>query len=116
MAIVYGIDTEKRVTPVMVRDAIITCFTQAHADVLEQLKDVQNFSSKEEFERMKRLDVKMLVQQKFLDVHGNFDCPTKNDLEQVCEKLADYAVLFRNPSLVQQHFGEIMQLIVLLEK
>ncbi len=33
--IIYGVDISKEVTPVMVRDAIIDCFTKAHSDVLE---------------------------------------------------------------------------------
>ncbi len=32
--IIYGVDVTKNVTPVMVRDAIIQCFYEAHCNVL----------------------------------------------------------------------------------
>jgi len=32
MAIIYGIDADKEVTPLMVRDAIVECFFIAHCE------------------------------------------------------------------------------------
>jgi len=37
--IIYAVGITKKVTPVMVRDAIIQCFFEAHDDILELAKD-----------------------------------------------------------------------------
>ena len=109
--IIYGVDITKKFTPVMVRDAIIDCFTKAHSDVLDEMKDYTDFDSEEKIENMKRETVKILVESKFKEVGGDFNKPTRTTLMQVIMKLAEYASEFRDPSVIDKHFDEIMQLI-----
>lgn len=107
----YGVDLSKKVTPVMVRDAIIICFTQAHSEVLDQIREYGKSKSKEDAERMKRAEVTQLVKTKFNDVGGDFDNPTKEDLEKVVWKLARFAAEFRKEEVISKHRSEIMKLI-----
>jgi len=109
--IIYGVDVTKEITPIMVRDAIIDCFTKAHSDVLEEMKDYSNVESKEKIEKMKQETVKSLIESKFKEVGGDFNNPTRTTLMQVIMKLAEYASEFRDPSVIDKHFDEIMQLI-----
>ena len=110
--IIYGVDISKEVTPIMVRDAIIDCFTKAHSEVLEQMKEHTNFRSKEEFEEMKQIQVRYLIETMFVNVGGDFNNPEKENLLQVVMKLKEYAAAsFRAPEIIEKHAGEIMQLI-----
>lgn len=107
----YGVDLTKEITPIMVRDAIIGCFVKAHSDILEMMKECHDFKSKEEFEEMKQIDVKLLVKSKFEEVGADFDNPSKKDLIAVIGKLADFARNFRKPEIIKKHYDQIMQLI-----
>lgn len=107
----YGIDISKGVTPEIVRDAIINCFTEAHEEVLEMMKEYHEFESDEEFEGMKNLNVHYLIKNKIEEVGGDFDNPTKEDLVKLIETLAEYAKNFRNPEIIGKHKDEIMALI-----
>ena len=109
--IIYGIDISKEITPIMVRDAIIDCFTKAHSDVLEEMKDYTDSESGEKIEKMKQETVKSLIESKFKEIGGDFNNPTKNTLSQVVMKLAEYASTFRGPAVIDKHIGEIIQLI-----
>ena len=110
--IIYGVDASGKVTPIMVRDAIIDCFTKAHNEVLEQMKEYTDFKSEEEFEEMKKIQVKYLIETLFENVGGDFNNPTKENIIQVVMKLKEYAAAsFRKPEVIEKHAGEIMQLI-----
>ena len=108
---VYGVDLSEKITPLQVRDAIINCFTIAHSDVLEQMKECHEFKSEEEYEEMKKIDVKFLIKSKFEKVRGNFNNPTKEDLVKVIDELKEFASNFRKPEIIGKHYEEIMQLI-----
>ena len=109
--IIYGIDLSKPVTPVMVRDAIIDCFIQAHKEVLEEMREYHEFKTEEDFEEMKRIDIKLLTKSKFEEAGADFDHPTKEDIVRVMDKLAKFAANFRKPEIVEKHYGEIAQLV-----
>ena len=51
--IIYGVDVTKNVTPVMVRDAIIQCFYEAHCNILELARETFGHPPEEKFEEMK---------------------------------------------------------------
>jgi hypothetical protein len=108
---IYGVDVTKEITAVMVRDAIIQCFLKAHSKILEEMKEYDEFKSKEEFERMKLFDVKLLIQKYFEDTDGDFENPTKDSILKVIKKLQEFAVHFRKPEIVKEHTNEIMTLI-----
>ncbi len=112
---IYGVDPSKKVTPVMVRDAIIRCFLRAHEAVLEEMKEYADFKSEGEMERLKKKSVEMLVRKFFEETGGDFENPTKDDLIRVCDKLAEFAANFRKPEIIKRHYGEIMKLIERLE-
>lgn len=108
---IYGVDLSKEITPVMARDAIIKCFIQAHSEVLAMMKEYHEFKSEGEFEEMKKIDVKFLIELKFKEVGADFENPTKKDLIAVLNKLAEFASSFRKPEIIQSHYNEIMRLI-----
>ena len=70
--IIYGVDINKKVTPVMVRDAIIQCFYEAHCNVLELAKDTFGKPSKKRFEDMKKTHVKELIYDIFIKIEGRY--------------------------------------------
>jgi hypothetical protein len=112
---IYGVDLSKKITPIMVRDAIINCFVQAHSEVLEMMKECIEFKSEQEFEEMKLMNVKFLVESKFDEVGGNFDNPTKEEIMKVLDKLAEFGKKFRKTRIVEKHYGEIMRLVKKME-
>lgn len=95
----------------MVRDAIIRCFIEAHSEVLNMMKEYHKFGSEKEFEQMKEIDVKLLVELKFKEAGADFNNPKKEDFIAVLDKLADFAVNFRKPEIIKKHRDEIMELI-----
>lgn len=109
--IIYGCDTTKKITTLGVRDAIIQCFIKAHAEILEMMKEYHEFKSKEEFEEMKKLNIKLLITAKFNEIGADFDNPTKDDLITVITKLAEFATNFRKPEIIKKHTNEITALI-----
>ena len=109
--VIYGVDSSKEVTPAMVKGAILECFSQAHSEVLELMEDYYKFSSKEEFEKMKKMNVEFVVKSKFEEVDADFENPKKEDLTRVIDKLAELAANFREPEAIKKHYGEIMLLI-----
>ena len=107
---IYGVDTSKKVTPLMVRDAIIVCFAKAHSEILDELKDVAGFNEKE-FEKLKLEDIGLRIESMFKDMGRDFNNPTKQDLMTVINKLADYAANFRDSKVIRKHYREIKGLI-----
>jgi len=112
MAIIYGVDTDKQVTPEQVRDAVIECFKQAHSAVLKSDfgKYVEEMKQ-EEFEKLKEINVAQMVRGYFKEVGGDFEKPTKEMIIKVCDKLAEFAENFRAHDIIKKHYGEIMQLV-----
>jgi hypothetical protein len=114
-SIIYDVDISKKVTSIQVRDAIIRCFLLAHKEVLNDIKEVQHFKSKKDFENFKLLDVQLMIRKIFTDLHEDFNNPTKDSLLKVIDQLREYARNFRNPDIVNKHACEIMKLVNKLE-
>ena len=112
---VYGVDLDKKVTPVLARDAVIKCFLKAHSEVLEEMKEYTDFKSEAEFERMKKLNVELIIKNIFKDVKVDFNNPNKNDIIDVCDALAEFAKNFRKPEIVKKHYEQIMKIVKKLE-
>ena len=108
---IYGVDTSKEITPIMVRDAIVKCYYQAHQQVLGDMKNYMDFKSEDEFERFKKLNVKSLIKTKFDEVGGDFNNPTKDSLIKVVYALKDFAKFYRDLETIEKHANEIMYLI-----
>lgn len=109
--LIYGVDPSKKVTSLMVRDAIIKCFTQAHKHIVDDIKKCDESMSKEELEKMKKINTEMLVKRFFDEISGDYENPTKEDLKKICDKLAEFSTCFRRPETIKKHYGEIMQLM-----
>ena len=112
MVVIYGVDTSKPYQAADVRDALVECFTQAHKEQLDALRE---FTTKDitddEFENIKRIDVRQMIRSTMKDLGGNFDSPTKPLLEQTVLKLMEFASNFRDKTIVEKHSGEIKQLL-----
>jgi len=97
-----GIDLTKKVTPLMVRDAIIVCFVKAHSETLEYMKKDFNFESKKEFEQMKKLNVEASIKLQFEKIGADFNNPSKDSLVKVLEGLAKFSANFRGPEIIKK--------------
>lgn len=115
MTIIYGVDTDKPVSPADVRDAIIECFTQAHSEALDDLRNYADDISDDELEQIKRINVRQMIRNFFKESGGNFDNPDKESIMKVLEKLKIFAANFRNPELIARHYSEIITLVSLLK-
>ena len=109
--IIYGVDITKKVTPVMVRDAIIQCYYEAHCDVLELARDAFYNPPKKNFEEMKKSHITELIENLICNVGGDFDNPSKDCLIQVLNHLKKVASTYREPEIINKHVSEINQLI-----
>ena len=109
--IIYGVDVTKNVTPVMVRDAIIQCFYEAHCNVLELARESFGHPPQKKFEEMKKSHVKDLIHDIFNKVGGDFNKPTKDNLLKVIDNLKEFASIYRKPDVIKKHVSEIMSLI-----
>ena len=77
---IYGVDLSEKITPVMVRDAIIECFYQAHKDEILKRMDIPE----KEKDKFTRGAIKSIVEKKFEEAKADFNNPTKKDLINVC--------------------------------
>ncbi len=109
--IIYGVDVTKNVTPVMVTDAIIQCFYEAHCNILELARETFGHLPEKKFEEMKKSHVKELIHDAFDRIGGDFNKPTKDNLLKVLEHLKEFASIYRKPDVIKKHVSEIMLLI-----
>ncbi|MBU0981827.1 hypothetical protein KKC94_04000 [Patescibacteria group bacterium] len=112
---IYGVNTMGPVTPIMVRDAILRCFTEAHRDGFLKTVDTSDLS-KEEMDSAAKLHIELLVKNAFSKTKGNYERPDKESLIRATEYLADYAKNFRTQDVVQAHVDKIMRLIDCLDQ
>ncbi len=108
---IYGVDVSKKVTPLMVRNAIIRCFISAHEEVLDEIKSYSDFDSEKKFEEMKKINIEYLIKSIFGDIGADYNKPKKKDLIKVIDALADYSKHFRDKKIIKKHYNEIMTLI-----
>lgn len=105
MPIVYGVDTEGEVTPLMVREALMCCFYAAHCEhsgLLESGEDVTRSYCLE------------ILKKAFVETGGDYDSPTKQSILAVLPWLADFSKSFRDQETIKKHMGEIVGLVNLL--
>ncbi len=102
----YGVDLDSNepVTPLMVRDAMSLCFYVAHC------QDVDLGAEKVD-ETINREYCRNTVKKAFEDSGGDFKHPTKESILEAMKKLAEFAKSFRDPTIIQRHSREIMQLV-----
>ncbi len=100
MVIIYGVNTDEPVTEIVVRDAIVRCFGQAHCPYKERGP-----------EHSEELYAKPIVEKAFTDSGGDFEHPTKESIENAIKSLMEFAGNFTDASVIQQHAEEIRQLL-----
>jgi len=115
MVKIYGVETSKKVTPLMVRDAIIRCFKKAHEEVLNEMNKNREFKSSEELDNFEKIQVDLIVRSVFDDIGADFENPTKMEIIKVLAGLAKFATKFRKPEIIKKHYNQIMQLVEKLD-
>jgi hypothetical protein len=108
---IYGVDPSKKVTPIMVRNAIIRCFQNAHKEVLEDMNKNKEFNTDQERKNFERIQVDLIVRDMFDEVGDDFENPTKEGITKVLDKLAAFASRYRKPKIIKRHYNEIMRLV-----
>lgn len=103
---IYGVNVDEPVTPIMVRDAITECFRQAHC--LDTGVDFNNDEANLTYCRS-------IVQKAFADAGGDFNNPTKDSIVGCLGNLVQFSKNFRDTSIVEKHFEEIMKLVNRIE-
>lgn len=106
----YGVDINQEVTPLAIRDTIVSCFADAHAKELENLREYSD-AGDAEFEEMKKMNVEGLIKKAFADAGGDFENPTGESIAGAITILAAYAKNFRNQEIVQKNYNKVMCLV-----
>jgi len=104
MTIIYNVDTEKEVTPLMVRDAMLECFYQAHC------LDASLGSGGAVKDKLRRDYCSQIVRKAFVDSGGDFAKPTKASIKGAVEELKEFSKNFRDREIINRHAAEIYQL------
>lgn len=103
---IFGINLNEPLTPLIIRDAIVNCFWDAHC------ADTGIDESEKEINKKYCHDT---VVNAFNTTGGNFDNPTKESIINACKNLATFSENFRDKELVRENFNKIMQLVEKLD-
>lgn len=103
MSKIYGIDISKKITPLMVRDAVVECFYQAHCAETGLSSSKHNPANREY--------CRSIIRKAFDDAGGDFNNPDKNSIIKVLDNLAEFSKNFRDPSVIEKHYKQIMILV-----
>lgn len=106
MSIIYGVDTTKEVTPMMVREAIVACFYDAHCAQSELGSNGE----------MEKDYCTQIVKKAFAETGGDFDNPSKKSIMAGVPWLAEFSKSFRDQTVIQKHMSQIMELINLVKE
>jgi len=96
----FGVDTDRSVTPKEALAALIVCYTDARCADAGLLTG----------ESAKKYCTK-LVRQAFTDTQGDFDNPTKQSIIKAIELLSQNATGLHNQEIVRKHKDMMMQII-----
>lgn len=109
---IYGVDLSKEITPIIVRDALVRCFSEAHKEVLKkECENGQVDMSSEKIEKLCNMNAELFVKKCFAEVGADFEDPKKNDFIRVMDKLADFSESFRSQEVIKRHYEEMMILV-----
>lgn len=98
-SILYGVDLDSAVTPLIVRDAMIKCFYEAHCqDAGFESGTPEGYCDE-------------IVKKSFEDSGDDFGNPTKDSLLRAVEGLVKFSKNFRDPKIIEKHRDQILQLI-----
>lgn len=99
--IIYGVDLDSTITALNVRDAIIECFWAAHCKDTGLNNDPVS----------EKTYCRSIIEKIYKDNNWDFNNPTKDNIMGSLKALAEFSKSFRDPSVIQIHFGEIMELV-----
>jgi hypothetical protein len=102
---VYGVSLDEPITPLIVRDAIVECFYQAHC--------ADTGLGDDDPETVKKYCTDLVIKA-FTETGGDFEVPTKDAIFKVLGQLAEFAKNFRDPTIIKKHYNDIMRLVELL--
>ncbi|MEM3373698.1 MAG: hypothetical protein QXE31_00610 [Candidatus Woesearchaeota archaeon] len=98
--------TNKKLTPIQVRDAIIDCFLKAHQEALNNVQIDEELR-----EKFNKNSVVLIMKDAFKEAGSTFENPTKEILFFSLFYLAKLARNFRNIDIITKHFLEMLKLI-----
>ena len=104
--VIYGVDLDNPVTALEVRDAIMRCFIEAH------FEDAQKQGAADPLIAEKLCRDK--VHEAFQKTGGDSENPTKATLLNAVGFLAEFSKTFRDPSIIERHKAQIMQLLCVI--
>lgn len=93
----------------MVRDRIAECFYGAHC------ADTGIAQNKGESEMLSQEYCLNIIKKGFAETGGDFDSPSKEDLQRLIGYLANFSKTFRDPEVIKKHAVEMMDLIERLD-
>ncbi|MFA4942765.1 MAG: hypothetical protein WC564_03970 [Patescibacteria group bacterium] len=99
---IYGVNLDVPITPLMVRDAIVECFYQAHC--------ADSGLGSDDPESVKTY-CRDLVIEAFSKTGGDYENPTKDSVLKVLNQLVEFSKNFRNPEIIKDHYDNIMKLV-----
>jgi len=102
--VIYGVDIDNLVTPIEARDAVVKCFIEAHSEDAQKQYGVVDVIAAEKLCKDK-------VQEAFQKTGGDFENPTKGALLNAVGFLAEFSRAFRDPTIIEKHKAQIMQLL-----
>ncbi|KAF0207680.1 MAG: hypothetical protein FD171_1527 [Actinobacteria bacterium] len=92
-------------TTLQARDILLDCFHAVHGDYFIEAKSQLGILADE---RAVMRSVKGAMRLAFKQMHGNYDAPTKHDLENVAEYLAEKSRAWGTPEVVvRRHQSEM---------
>lgn len=103
---IYGVGPDEKITPEMVRDAMVECFRQAGKGITDYL-DAQ----KEGKEDPSAFQAASIVRSAFRQSGGDFDNPSKKSLEKAMDYLARIVSSFREPEIIEKNYADIKSLV-----
>ena len=112
---IYGVDSDGEITPIIVRDAIVRCFKDAHKEILNEKNKHHEYESESEQETLEHMQIELIIMSAFDDAQEDFENPTKEGIKKVLNLLAEFASKYRKPEIIKKHYNEIMKLVKKLE-
>lgn len=101
----------KDITPLRVRDLIITCFVEAQKETLIRVKLIGKTSNEQDITQR----TTSLVRSTFEQIGADFDCPTKSSLTQAIERLTQISTTWGTPDdIIKHHKSQIIAILAAL--
>ncbi|MBU0597619.1 hypothetical protein KKF61_01325 [Patescibacteria group bacterium] len=112
MNLIYGVDSSKKLTPEVVRNAIVICFEQAHGEATKSsLGDLAKDLGEQGVEKFTKANIESIVRKAFRESGGDFELPTKESIIKAMNWLAEFSKSFRSPEIIKMHYNEVLKLV-----